>query len=205
MGCVTCILLAGCGEDSPTEVPVIGHGGEYTQALAKAEELSKVGLEKINRDEELTAEDKQNLVAAASQFQGLVRYQPNLFAPYLALGMIERGLGNLEAAERDIKQCLLNIPASNEQAIQETAAEAHYQLSRVYFDQGKYDISLAEASTASETVDNNPNYLVGQASALAQLNRIPEAKKLLAKALKLDPEHRRAKGLNKLLNRPAGA
>jgi Flp pilus assembly protein TadD len=41
---------------------------------------------------------------------------------------------------------------------------------------------------------------VGKASALAQLDRKPEAIRALDHALKLDPNHKRARGLKKLLN-----
>lgn len=182
------------------EKPVIGHGGEYSQVLAEAERLSKEPLEKLTREEDLNESDKESLVKAAIQFQALVDYEPRQFAPYLALGMIYRGLGNLEKAEQMLKQCLLNIPATGGDAVKETSAEAHYQLSRVLFDAGKFEASLAEASTALESVKANPNYYYGQAAALAQLNREKEAIAALDQALKLDPEHLRANGLRKLLS-----
>ena len=191
----------GCNGGSAEDKPVIGHGGEYAQVLAEAERLSREPLEKLTREEELTEEDKQALVKSAAQFQALVDYEPSKFAPYLALGMIYRGIGNLEKAEQMLRQCILNIPPSNEEAIHMTSAEAHYQLSRVLFDSGNYEQALAEASTAVESHGDNPNYYFGKASALVQLNREKEAKEALKIALKLDPNHRLATGLQKLLNR----
>lgn len=194
-----CLLLIGCGSSDPTDVPVIGHEGEYKIALSKAEELSKGPLAKLVNDDELSEADKQSLIGASAQFQGIINFRPHAFAPHLANGMIYRALGNLERAEQHLKQCIVNIPATNEEVIRDTSAEAHYQLSRVYFDQEKYENALAEASAAVETSANNPNYLTARASAFAKLDQLPEAKKDLNAALALDPEHKRAKGLKKLL------
>ncbi len=194
-----CLFLIGCTSNDPTDVPVIGHGGEYNIALSKAEELSKGPLAKLANDEELTEADKQSLIGASAQFQGIIDYRPTAFAPHLANGMIYRALGNLEKAEQHLKQCIVNIPATEDTVILDTSAEAHYQLSRVYFDQEKYEDALAEASSAVQTTPENPSYLTARASALAQLDQLSEAKKDLNAALALDPKHKRANGLKKLL------
>lgn len=198
---IASILIAtGCGSDpNALDKPVIGHAGDYKIVLAEAERLSKEPLQKIANDEELTPQDMQSLTAASVQFQALVDFEPGLFAPHLALGMIYRSLGELETAERHLRQCLNNIPASVEDAIRATVAETHYQLSRVLFDRGKYKDAVSEATTAIKAEPHNPNYFAGRASALAQLDQRVEAKKDLRQALSLDPHHKRAKGLLKLL------
>ncbi len=192
--------MLGCSKDpSILEKPVIGHGGEYQQVLAEAERLSKGPLEKLSRDEDISESEKTELVKASAQFQALIDFEPGQFAPYLALGMIYRGVGNLEKAEQMLRQCLNNIPASSDQAVKDTSAEAHYQLARVLFDAQKFELSLAEASTAVQTVSDNPNYHYARGAALGQLNLKTEAKRALRDALRLDPDHRRANGLLKLL------
>lgn len=193
------MVAVGCRGEDTADVPIIGHAGDYAPVLKKAEELSKGPLAKFANDEELTTEEKQSLIAASAQFEGLSRYQPSQFAPYLAKGMIFRAIGELELAERNLRQCLLNIPANDNPMIVETSAETHYQLSRVLFDSEKYEEALAEASTAVQGVPTNPNYLVARASAYAKLNKLDDAKKDLEEALKLDPEHKRGTGLAKLL------
>lgn len=194
------VVLLGCKSEPDGLVkPVIGHGGEYSKVLAKAEELSKVPLQKIANDEELAPSDKQALTEASVQFQALVDFEPGQFAPYLALGMIYRALGNLESAERNLRQCLNNIPASDDPSIVATKAEAHYQLSKVLFDNADYQGAGREAELALQLDQENPNYFVGRASALAQLEKKKEALKDLDSALKLDPNHKRARGLKKLL------
>jgi len=199
------IGLVGCGPNDGSTVPVLGNAGEYNKALADAESLSKIGLEKIAKDEELNADEKKNLVKAANLFEGLAAYETSNFAPHLALGMIYRGLGNLDVAERHLQQCLLNLPGTDTPEIKETAAEAHYQLARVLFDRQEFDNSLAEASTACDSSPSNPNYIVARASALLQLKREKEARVELDKALALDPENRRGLGLKKLLAKPSMA
>jgi tetratricopeptide (TPR) repeat protein len=199
------LAVLGCASGSSTGVPVIAHQGDYDTALRKAEELSRDGLQKINLDEELTVDDKTNLTSAAAQFEGLVAFEPKLFAPHLALGMIYRGLGNLDSAEKNLRQCLTNLPEDKTEPVRATANEAHYQLSRVLFDKGDFNGALDEANKAVKGDRLNPNYFVGQASALAQLNRKADAIRSLNAALKLDPEHRRARGLMNLLSRSAGA
>jgi len=180
-------------------MPVIGNSDEYNQTLRDAEGLSKDSLERFANDEDLSDADKSNLIKAANLFEGIRAYEPNKFAPYLALCMIYRALGNTEKAEQYVRQCILSLPPSQAPEIRQTAAEAHYQLSRVLFDEKKYAEALAEAATADQTIGDNPNYLVAKAIALVQLRREAEAKSDLAKALKLDPKNRRALGLKKLL------
>lgn len=180
-------------------MPVIGQGGDYNKVLAEAESLSKVGLQKIANDEELTARDRKDLTAAAAQFQGLVAFEPTKFAPYLALGMIYRGLGNLEEAERMLKQCVNNIPKSTDPAIIQTAAETKSQLSKALLAQGKSEDALTEANLAVETDRQNPSYLVTRASALIELKRMEEAKADLEEALRMDPSLTRASGMLKLI------
>lgn len=193
------LALLGCSGGSDGGVPVIGNSDEYNQVLKDAEGLSKDPLERFANDEDLSEADKSNLIKAANMFEAIRAYEPEKFAPYLGLCMIYRALGNTEKAEQYIRQCILSLPASQAPEIRQTAAEAHYQLSRVLFDEKKYPEALAEASTADQTIGDNPNYLVAKAIALVQLKREKEAKVELAKALKLNPTNRRATGLAKLL------
>ncbi|MBC8065139.1 MAG: hypothetical protein H7Y17_09940 [Chlorobia bacterium] len=180
-------------------MPIIGSDGDYKQVLADAERLSSSGLQKIANDEEISAKDRADLTAASAQFQGLIAFEPGKFAPYLALGMIYRGLGNLEDSERMLKQCLNNLPKSTDPAIVQTAAEAKSQLSKVLLAQGKSEDALTEANLAVETDRQNPSYLVTRASALIQLKRMEEAKADLKEALKMDPTLTRASGMLRLI------
>jgi Flp pilus assembly protein TadD len=178
----------------------IGNEDDYKSSLAKAEELSRDGLQKLNLDEELSESEKANLAEAATEFEALVSYKADQFAPHLALGMIYRGLGNKDAAEKNLRQCLENLPEEDSLPVRATKNEAHYQLSRVLVDKGDFQGALVEAAVAADADPQNPNYQVGKASALAQLDRKPEAIRALDHALKLDPNHKRARGLKKLLN-----
>ncbi len=194
------LLLVGCkGGDEVVDVPVLGNAGDYQLALEKAQKLSEKPLAKVAEDQELTETEKKDLIKAAAQFQALADFDPKQFAPHLAKGMIYRALGDLEMAERNLQVCLANIPATNNPAILETSAETHYQLSRVLYDAGQYENAVAEASTALEGNPQNPNYLIARASGLAKIDKVQEAKKDIEAALKLDPEHKRANGLKKLL------
>jgi len=189
----------GCSSSESTGTRIVNED-EYKSSLAKAEGLSRDGLQKLNLDEELSESDKANLAEAATEFEALVSYKADQFAPHLALGMIYRGLGNKDAAEKNLRQCLENLPTEDSLAVRATKNEAHYQLSRVLVDKGDFHGALAEAEVAADADPQNPNYQVGKASALAQLDRKPEAIKALDHALKLDPNHKRARGLKKLLN-----
>ena len=192
-------LAIGCAS-SPSGSKSITSEAEYRSTLARAEELSRDGLQKINLDEELTEMDRANLSEAATEFEALVAFKPDQFAPHLALGMVYRGLGNPGAAERNLKECLRKLPKEESLPVKATKNEAHYQLSRILTDKGDYREALAEVEIAALSDPQNPNYEVGRASALAQLGRKSEAISALDRALKLDPQHRRARGLRKLLN-----
>jgi len=178
----------------------ISNAGEYNQALGEAQKISQEALDKLSRDEPLTSQDRSNLSKADDLFISIIKYQPDLFAPWLARGMIYRGLNDPTYAEQMFQMCLRTIPPSKNPDVIATSAEAHYQLSRVYFDQHKYDNAIAEASTAIQTVANNPNYLTARAAAFMQKQRYDEAKKDLDDALKLMPDHKRAASLRRLLH-----
>lgn len=186
-------------------MPVIGSGSEYQQVLKEAAEASQKPLEKMARDEALTPDDRTQLSTAASLFEGIVAYQPQGFAPYLALGMIYRGLNDSERAERSLRQALNNLPGNPSPEIKQTVAEVHYQLSRVLFDKKDYDGAIAEASTAEQSNPENADYPTAKAAALLQANRVSDAKKALEAALKLDPQNKRAQTLMKLVTKAASA
>jgi len=198
---IAVIAAAGCsGGTDPNAVPVIGTANEYLTTLQDAENTSKDLLEKINRDEPLTLEDKTRLSKAASQFESLQAYEPGKPGPYIALGIIYRGLEQREIAERALNLCLQHLGGNTSPEFMQTAAEVHYQLSRVKFDSQKYDYALAEASSAIQSVPDNPAYLTARGAAYLQLKRYAEARKDLKAALKLDPNYTRASGLLKLLH-----
>lgn len=200
---VICAFTLMSKTGGPTEadsVPIIGTGIEYNKILMQAEEMTKDVFEKINRDEELTFEDKAKLSKAASLFQGLRAFEPERPGPYIALGLIFRGLSQPKAAEEALNLCLRTLGGNTSPEFLATSAEVHYQLSRVMFDAQKFDNAIAEASTAIQAVPDNPAYLTARAAAYLQSKRIDEAKQDLKAALKLDPSFPRAKTLMRLIH-----
>lgn len=187
---------------SVVDKPIIGTGGDYAKVLQEAERYSKDTLIKRAKGEPLNDQDREMLTLAAPQFQALVDFDPGQFAPRLALGQIYLELGDAERANDHLLYCLGNLPKEKSAEMKLVEAQCRYELANARFKVGNYEAAVTEIDQALAITNQDPNYYATRASVYLELKRTPEAEADVRKALKLNPEHRRAKSLAKLLGIP---
>ncbi|MFQ5684168.1 MAG: tetratricopeptide repeat protein [Candidatus Binatia bacterium] len=73
--------------------------------------------------------------------------------------------------------------------LDDSIAEAHSLLGRIYVGKKQYDKALAEANRSLALAPNSPAILTGYASKVAFIGRYEEAVRMMEKALRLDPLH----------------
>lgn len=203
LGGVLLLALSNRSVTSRTGAPILTDGTRYNEALKKSEDLTLDRIHRFDAGESMTPEDKIPLMEAVKLTDGLSLVNPTEFAPYYLSGRLYVMLDDYENADERLHQCLLNGKNLTGKEAQLTLVDAHYLRSIALVGLKQYAAAFDEANRAVVSIPNSPSYLVARGSALLQLSRIPEAKKDIEAALKLDPTHVRALQLQKLLNVPA--
>lgn len=203
--CVALAILGGCQKSDQAraiQVPTIRTPAEADDYILKAEKLSKEPLEKSGRDELLTSAEQDNVKEALAYFQGIIAYDPSRYQPYFAAGKMAYALGEYEQALTYLQQAIKLAPPPSKNPPVELVtliAEAHYVSSRALFFLHRYDEAAEGARLASMLVTSSADYLVAEASARLEMKQDDKAKDLVVRALAIDPNHRIAKQLAKLL------
>lgn len=187
----------------PNGVALITSPGQAATVIEDARNLSEKAFIKQDNGGELTQEEKANVLQAAKDFQALSIFNPTFVTHAFGEGRCYQAVEAWEAAEAQYRRAILNGELDHSEEGKMTVPEAHYRLSQVRFHFGDYENALEEADRAVKVHPDSPNYLAAKASALIQLNRLPEAAKIVQQALALDPTHRQSLELQKLLAAPA--
>jgi len=211
--------LFGCSKSS--DVPVYASSAEYSDNLEKAEGLSSAALEKYERGEELSAEDKSKLSEALKIFEGLIAFTPDMFGAYFGAGKIEMALSRPEKAFVYFQNFLQLAPANPADPLKPALSEAHVILATIYEDHGEMDKVKEHADKAVAAYPSHPNALALKASVLLRDTSAlradgkgdadqekkakkleEEAHQLVDQALRIDPNNGRAKSLHGLMVHP---
>gem|GEM_PF-3009411 len=198
---------------SPEGLPLVNNVNTYQSELARANDLAADAIRKADQGEELTDEDRRKLSRAAPIFDNLNRFWPFKVGPFLYAAKVYYNIGEFDLA-RDRAQQAVNNERTDEQDRPETErgsaehkaqlrpvlAEAYYVMALA--DAAKFDWakSLESAEIAAAMTPNVPNYIVARAAAKLQTGNAAGARQDLRTALGLQPEHKRAKQLLKLLD-----
>lgn len=169
--------------------------------VTEGETLSKGALERQELGQPLDTADKESLKKARLIFLGLRDYAPALPMPHFALGKISRALEDDTTALDHFNQVITILSSVKQRTEADTTvlAEAYGEISRMMVLKGQIQDAGNAADSARELRPDDPRYQVDQASVLIQAKREKEARELLSKILKADPENRRAKSLQTLL------
>lgn len=201
--------LGGALSDGPKDreikVPVIRTSDEANQYLSKAEKLSVAPLEKLAQGLPITDPERNDLREAANYLHGVIGFERTNFPPYLAEARIRLALGDYEDAFSLVQQCIQLAPPPSPPpsvTVVQIIAEAHYVSSQCLFFNGRFEEAREAAKLAVALAPNSPDYLIAGASAELELKHEGRAKGLVQEALALDPKHKRALGLAKLLKLP---
>jgi tetratricopeptide (TPR) repeat protein len=194
-----CLWLGGCsGSASP---PLIETEIEYADIVEEVRGLTEEPLKRFDSGTSLSEGERQRLRRAIRLIQGLINYKPEHFANYFLMGKVLQSLGDDSGAIQRFQACVALIePKTEVEEFKRTRAEAHYLSANSLQRIGGYEQAESEAQAALGYYPDNPNFLAAAAAAKIQLgmSKLPEAKKLLEKALSVDPLHGRSRQLLRL-------
>jgi TolB-like protein len=103
-----------------------------------------------------------------------------LATPHVALGLLEKGLGNWTAGERELTSALRLAPDD---------ASAHQNLGELYFTLGRFDESRASLARAAELEPTDPAIIAEFAYALLQAGALDSAVRTIARAAANAPQN----------------
>jgi Flp pilus assembly protein TadD len=103
-----------------------------------------------------------------------------LAAPHVALGLLEKGLGNWAAGERELTSALRLTPDD---------AAAHQNLGELYFTLGRFDASRASLARAAALEPTEPAIVAEFAYALLQSGALDSAARTIARAASAAPQN----------------
>ncbi|MCO5295503.1 MAG: tetratricopeptide repeat protein [Fimbriimonadaceae bacterium] len=200
------LTFRGCSkaEDSPDEIPVYRTAAEANRAMDEAAKLSIQPLLDFQKGDPLGEPQKADLARAERLLKGVVAFEPGYFTAFTAVGRIEFVLGDYAEAERYLREAVRLAPEELKDEWVVIAAETHYWLSRTLYASKLYANALDEAEIAMKLAPDNVENLFARAQALIQVDKPDLARKDVAKALELDPEHVPSQRLKKLLDLAEG-
>lgn len=188
--------IVGCRDSGG--VPLIRTDVEYRLVAEEAKKLSEDRITRFDAGEELAPDDIAGLKHAADLFEGMLGFSPTLYAPYFGAGKIYFVLGNYDRAMLRLDQCFRQAPL-NDPYGKATAAEAAYLISQIAEKREDYKTAANAAGQAVNLVPISANYYAQLASVQIQLKDEKNAIVNVGKALKYDPNHKRALMLAKFL------
>lgn len=200
LGVMVGLMIAGCEPAGEGRVPIIRNQATYQRVLDEAERLSRGPIERYDQDQELTEAERRDLREARLKFQGLIGFQPEVFALHFGLAKVEQALGEHAVAVPSFQQAVLLAPAVGPEAIRQTVAEAHGQTARSLIFLGEYSAAAEAAKAALDLYPEHPDYLHFLASAAVELGDPSYARELLEEALAIDPNHARSQRLLRFLD-----
>lgn len=201
-------ILSDGPKDREIKVPVIRTSDEANEYLRKAEKLSVPILEKVARGGSVTDPERNDLREAANYLHGVIGFERTHYPPYVAEAKIRLVLGEYDPAYALAQQCIQLAPPPKPSPGPEVVAliaESHYISSRALFFKNRYAEAMEAAKLAVTLAPNSPDYIVAGAAAELELKNEAVAAGLIQDALALDPEHKEARGMAKLLGLPLPA
>ncbi len=171
----------------------------YKEANKEAEAFSSAVFPKVELSEPLDETDISNLTKAIRLYDGMLAYKPGNPLPGLTAGEAFLALNKNNHAIERFQQFLIEIKLLNDPRLHVARADAHYLLSKAYFNLHDYPTSLKEVNKALALYPNTATYLTQEASLYLQMNQPEKAVELAKKALKIDPSESHAKGIISLV------
>jgi hypothetical protein len=206
VGVVAVVFLTNAPTRTENGVPVISSVKEYDAALVKVTQSTPPAVSKFNMGLELEQADKDVALEGAKIFDSMNAYRPHMSAGYLEAGLLYYLSGYSDLAVERLKQGLADAPVSaklnatgDPKKMEGVLADCHHLLSLIAFDRHDYKSAVNEANMALLHVTTRESYYMARAQAEVQLNWIPEAKRDVALALKLNPNYLPAQRLDGFL------
>ena len=191
------VLMIGCRQSEFT-VPQIRAGSEFEEFSRQTRELTEEPFLQFDAGVTLSDWQKLNVAKAALIFEGMANFDDSSYLTYMGLGRCRFVLGENQEAVEWLSKCIDRCKL-DEQIGKQTAAEAHFLIARCYRQMGEWLKALPEATIATEMIPMSADYWSELASAELQLGMPENAVAHVKKALSLDPTHRYANQLDRLI------
>ncbi len=132
---------------------------------------------------------------ALHTYQRLLERAPQEAAPYIGLSRAQSALGRNDAAMQTLERAARALSASD--------ARGHLGIAAEFEQHGDLPRALAETQAAHASAPDNPDIAVSLAHLLYDLQRLPEAQRLLEPLVAAHPDNNRARRLlAAILNSP---
>jgi tetratricopeptide (TPR) repeat protein len=196
---VMVMVLSNREVNTPEGLGVVTSLDDYTKAIEMAHGLTKPIFDKADNGEELSRDEKEQLLRAAALIDNADRFLPDRTIPFLGAGKAYLLAGDLEMAEIRLRQCIDNARFDKTPGAKETGYEAYFRLSQARFQLGDYEGARDAATEAIKGEPAGVMYLLARARALIQLKKYVDADKDIHAVAALDKTNKEAESLHKLL------
>ncbi|GEM_PF-5805638 len=177
---------------------------------AAREKMSGLALDRIRAYDggaQPSPEDLKKLREGSDILDRMIQFAPAISANYFLSGKLHSILGETSIAIERYRQCAFTsvnealLRPQDASAIKGAAAQANCELSILLLGQNDKQGAFEAADEAVQGYPDTPDFLIARASALNELRRVPEAKKDLEHALKIDPNNTKAKSLLRFISK----
>lgn len=195
---VLVLALAGCQKSDQI---VVRTAQEYDANMHKVEELTRPIFAKVDAGQPLSADETKSLAKAEAIFVAMRDFLPDVPNNHFALGRICQALGRPSAALGHYEQSLAILEPLPDRNTDENTlyAESSANIAEILILANRVEEADQAAYTALRAFPNDEKYLTLAARVRVQQKKYAEAKSLLQKALKSNPEYSPAKTLLKLI------
>lgn len=171
----------------------------YTEASKEALAFSSATFPKIQLGGQLNEQDIQNLTKSIQLYDGMLAYKPGNPLPGLTAGEAFLALQKNDRAIDRFKQFLTQSSLINDSRLKVAQADAHFLMSKAYFNEHNYQTALDEVNVALAAYPKASAYLTQKASIYLQMNQVDQARTFAKAAIAIDPTDSHAKGILSLI------
>lgn len=200
-GVLVAIAIVGC-QSKTTNPNLVTDMNQAVEVLQKIQTLTEPSFEKMRNRVALDESDTKKLEEALPLAKELTAFDPLDIGFMSILGKIQIGLDKDQEGKSTLENALLLSPKAGDDQDPIIRAGIHSDIADIFFKSEKFDLALESTDKATALLPQDPYFLTQKASILIELERYSEAKTACQSALKIDPGHKPAQDLLKLLDMP---
>lgn len=197
--CIVVTGLWGCDPPKNDGVPFISTQAGYRDTMEQVKVLTSTSLTKVDAGETLTEGQIEDLNKAVPLIEGMIKFNPSEFTLFYLKGRVLRAAGNEPDARLALMQAANLVPLDPSPQDRLVMSEVNVELGEILLTEQDFDAALRVASNAIQFDAKNPNGYVLAARVHIEQKDLDLAKVEISKALKLEPKHSEALGLQKLI------
>lgn len=199
-GLAVLIMLSNRPAKTSDGIPVVADDNAYNQTAQQALQLGTNIVPAYDRGDPISDADQRTMLKSGQLLDAANGWHPERAGFFLEAGRAYLIAGQTEAADERLRQCISNGARRGTDISTEGIAEAMFLLSICRGQENEWKSAYELVNAADKGRPNVATYITQKASAALQLKQKDEAKTLLAKALAIDPNYKRAQQLKMLLD-----